>query len=146
MILKKLFVWFIPDPYNNYPLSPEVICDKCPKPDNIFKDIKTKYDPDFHDYVLGLKDYYVSLSYYHNEPEDVKGLCFECDRKINMSKGYGFCYIPDKYCTNTTCSVVYCQNCYRERCKNHVSFDQESESEKIELRSEYWEVTDNGKL
>lgn len=44
--MDNLYVWYIPDPYNGYPLLTEMICGDCPKPTNIFKDCKSEYDPD----------------------------------------------------------------------------------------------------
>ena len=142
--IKNLFVWFIPDPYNDYPLSPEVICGSCPGPKNIFKDNKSAYDPDFHDYILRIKDYQVNFSYAYCGLDDVKGICFECDSEVNMSNGYGHVYLPDSYC-NT--SVVYCQNCYRKRCQHHIDFTQEEEVNKLTLKLENYQLnTRNGKL
>lgn len=77
--VQNLFVWFIPDPYNDHPLLPEIICGECPQPTDIFKDRKSKYDPDFHDQMFGLKDYSVYFTYLYHGPDDVKGICFECE-------------------------------------------------------------------
>lgn len=95
--VSNLLVWYIPDPYNDYPLLPEVICEHCPPPTDVYKDAKSMYDPDFHDQMFGIKDYSVSLSYRFQGPDDVMGLCFECDGDINMSNGYGHCYVPNEY-------------------------------------------------
>lgn len=143
----NLFVWYIPDPYNDYPLLPEVICDQCPKPTDIFKDSKARYNPDFHDHVLGLQDYYVGLAYSFHGPNDVKGLCLECDKEVNMSKGYGRSYLPDEYRMGDMDTVVYCQDCYRTRCKNHINFEQKEELEKLSAKlGNYSMKTDNGQL
>ena len=144
-----LYVWYIPDPYNDYPLQPQIICKTCPPPTNPFKDAKSKYNPDFHDHLCGFKDYRVDLEWFFHGPNDVMGICFECDGEMNMSKGYGCNYVPqDRWddCKGYQ-SVGYCQTCYRERCKNHVDFTQITELEKLDLKlTDYWQKTRNGRL
>ncbi len=144
---ESLFVWFIPDPYNDYPLLPEIICEKCPIPTDIFKNCKSEYNPDFHDQIFGFKDYSVDLAYMFSGPDDVKGLCFECDGDVNMSKGFGHCYLPDKYWMADMCSVIYCQDCYRLRCKNHINFKEEKQLERLSVKlGDYFMKTYNGQL
>lgn len=143
----NLFVWSIPDPYNGYPILPEIICIDCPEPINIFKSDKSKYSIDFHDEIFGFKDYSVGLSRMYNGENDIHGICFECDKDVNMSKGYGSCYVPEKYEKDGygSYNVIYCENCYRIRCKNHINFKQESELIKLDLKLDnYMKKTDEG--
>lgn len=146
--VENLFVWCIRDPHNDYPLDVEMICDSCPRPRNIFKDSKSRYDPDFHDKMFGLKDYNVPWAYLYHGPDDVMGICFECNGKVNMSEGYGHCYVPDSYWNGREdTSVAYCPSCFRERCKNHLDLEDERERPKLDSKLvDYWKKTDNGRL
>lgn len=49
-----LYVWTIEDD-DPFGLSPEIICGKCPKPTNVFKDCKRKYST-YDDKRLGITD------------------------------------------------------------------------------------------
>lgn len=141
----NLFVWFVPDPYNDYPLHPEIICSTCPPPPTeLCKDMKQAYDPNVHDKIFGFKNYSVPLSRLYHGPNDVHGLCFECNGDINMTKGYGHCYVPQSYWHGTTrTSVAYCQSCFTRRCQNHIDVVQMKELENL---VSYWEKTINGQL
>lgn len=141
----NLFVWSIPDPHNDYPLDVEMICGSCPCPKNPFKDSKSPYDPDFHDQMFGIKDYSVPWSYLYSGPDDVKGLCFECDGEVNMTTRYGHSYVPRSYWNGReNTSVAYCETCFRMRCKEHLDIEQEKlDSNRL---SAYWKRTDNGRL
>lgn len=145
---ENLLVWSIPDPYNGYPLLPEIICENCPCPTDIFKDSKSTYDPDFHDEMFGLADFSVGFAYTFHGNRVITGLCFECDGSINMSNGYGHCYVPDILWRGRDYSaVIYCEPCHRLRCKNHLNFDQKEEADKLKLKLDvYWEKTVNGEL
>ena len=76
------------------------------------------------------------------------GICFECGNDVNMSDGYGDEYIPDKYRNNynNNNSIIYCKDCYRFRCKNHISFKDENELKKLDLKLEnYFNLTEQGR-
>lgn len=137
-----LFVWYIPDPHNDYPLHPELICSSCPEPRD--KDYKSAYDPDFHGKMFGYQDYSVGLSYLLSD--NTKGLCFECDDEIDLGEGYGSCYVPyEKWRSNQYTSIAYCQPCHRARCKRHIedTIDPEQLGEKLD---KYWEKTIDGQI
>lgn len=98
--------------------------------------------------MFGIADYSVDLVYRFHGPDDVMGLCFECGEEMNMSDGFGNCYLPRHYWQGRDyTSIAYCQPCFRLRCKNHVDFNQETEIEKLHIRlSLYWKKTVGGRL
>lgn len=140
-------VWYADDGYG-YPCLETLRCQTCPKPDNVFIDEYRKYNPDVDDKKFGIKDYDIPLSYTFCGTDDVYGQCFECDQKCNLSKGYGHEYVPDSlWADNNRCDVVFCQECFRERRKNHKSFDDEKDLNGLEMKlTLYWENRLNNEI
>lgn len=124
----NLLLWYGDDGYG-WPYLETIRCRKCPKPDNIWIDMSRAYNPNEDDKTFGIKDYTISYGYIiYRGSSDVTGICFYCGCEFNAGKGYGHVYIPDELWElfdgrNTTC-IIFCKNCYPDRCKNRLSIDE----------------------
>ena len=127
---KDLYVWYVPDEVGYGPgHCHEIICSECPNPGDVFKDGKQKYDPDCHDKIFGIKDYDVPWSYIIicGGGGDVKDttpeICFECYKEFDARQKHGSEYLPTYDNWRRNPSVSFCQECYRERRRNHTEFN-----------------------
>ena len=144
-----LYVWCIDD--EGCGCQHEIICSNCPKPTNIFKDWKSKYNPDYHDKIFGFKDYDIPWSYtFRGNSDPIYHLCFQCNEKFNASDGYGHEYVHEKLwklVNDYDSSISFCKNCYPIIRKEHIDFKKSVNEELFVIRLKvYFSGTVNGKL
>ena len=143
-----LYVWCVDDEW--FGCQHEIICSKCPNPTNIFKDWKSKYDPDHHDKIFGYKDYDVPWCYAFCGDTHVFHLCFQCNGTFNASLGFGHEYVHEnlwKLVNDYDSSISFCRKCYHVIRKDHIDFKKSVNDELFVSRLKlYFSITNNGKL
>lgn len=107
----NLNVWVIPDPYYGYGHSPEVICNNCPKPNNIWME-KHEYDSRRDDWFLGLTKCQIKIAW----ANDMNQVCTSCHKKIETYER-GHQYQTEASMTARPKELWYCLPCFDQRRK-----------------------------
>ena len=113
----NLVVWFGDDGYG-YPYGHQIRCTDCPKPESIWIDERTPYQPLHHDKIFGISDWDVPFCWRFPACD---ALCYACYRLFDSSEGHGSEYLPEEmWSGRNDTSLLFCRDCYIERRRNHT--------------------------